>query len=90
MRAQLRRSVGAAGEGDDVGLLEAVEQVTGAADHQLQARPAAAGFDVEHQAAPQASVSQLVAVAGLAMQGMPARKLGANFSSKPQTGKLKA
>ena len=31
-----------------------------------------------------------MAVAGLAMQGMPARKLGANFSSSPQTGKLKA
>ena len=37
-----------------------------------------------------ASVRKLVAVAGLPMQGMPARKLGANFSSRPQTGKLKA
>ena len=32
----------------------------------------------------------LVALAGLAMQGMPARKVGANFSSSPQIGKLKA
>jgi hypothetical protein len=31
-----------------------------------------------------------VDVAGLPMQGTPARKLGANFSSRPQTGKLKA
>ena len=29
-------------------------------------------------------------MAGLAMQGTPARKLGANFSSRPHTGKLKA
>ena len=36
------------------------------------------------------SVRKLVAVAGLPMQGMPARKVGANFSSRPHTGKLKA
>ena len=36
------------------------------------------------------SVKKLVAVAGLPIQGMPARKVGANFSSKPQTGKLNA
>ena len=29
-------------------------------------------------------------VAGFTMQGMPARKLGANFSSAPQMGKLNA
>ncbi|MCY1466396.1 hypothetical protein D9M71_846930 [compost metagenome] len=31
-----------------------------------------------------------MALAGLTMHGMPARKLGANFSSMPQIGKLKA
>ena len=36
------------------------------------------------------SVKKLVALAGLPMQGMPARKVGPNFSSKPHTGKLKA
>jgi hypothetical protein len=37
-----------------------------------------------------ASATKAVAEAGFTMQGMPARKLGANFSSIPQMGKLNA
>ena len=37
VHAQARRGVGRAGEGDDVGLGQPVQQVPGAADHQLQA-----------------------------------------------------
>ena len=36
------------------------------------------------------SVRKLVAVAGLTIAGIPARKVGASFSSIPQTGKLNA
>jgi len=36
VHAQLGGGVGAAGEGDDVGAFEAIEQVPGAADHELQ------------------------------------------------------
>ncbi len=38
----------------------------------------------------QAKARKLVDVAGLTRHGMPATKVGANFSSIPQTGKLKA
>ena len=34
------------------------------------------------------SVRKLVAEAGLTMAGIPARKVGASFSSMPQHGKL--
>ena len=85
-RARGRRR---AGEADLVAHVEVVEEAAHRAADQLQ-RSLGQQAGVEHRAHAGLGRRRRSGVAGLTMLGTPARKAGANFSSMPQTGKLKA
>ena len=66
-----------------------VEQIADAADDQLQ-RAVGQQAGVDHDPERGLGTGKAVELAGLTIAGMPASRVGASFSSIPQTGKLKA
>ena len=79
---------GGAGEGHEVAVVQVVQQ--GADEPEISCSEPSGRMPDSSIALTTAAATYPVGVAGLTMVGTPAMKAGANFSSMPQTGKLKA